>query len=300
MAEWRATEKDLKDYLEKTGQTVQGDNIVKQAEKVVEGKAIKPSKGSSIMSGDPMAHLAGQKVDAALKAQAIADEREYKRNEKKRKKEMSKGRVHGQFDDEKSAKKTIKNLEKQYERSRFSVYTEKDKEGVTKYVIGQRGLTNEERTGIKAAKKVRTAKDKSRKARHTRMVRERVAEQGKAAKWRAQGVPGYNPPNFTVAKSGYAPLDYKQTQGVKPYSGVSGAPYYKPTDIHPMSDAPYVKPSSGGVMSQASEGSGVMSQSKPYVSIFNNSRPIPFVKSTPVKRTAKRTKKATNTRFSSR
>jgi hypothetical protein len=279
--------------------TVEGD-VIKQAEKVVEDKATKSSKGSPIISSDPMAHLAGQKVDAALKAKAIADEREYKRNEKKRKKEIAKGRVHGQFDDEKSAKKTLKNLEKQYERSRFSVYTEKDKEGATKYVIGQRGLTNEERTGIKAAKKVKIAKAKAKNARHNRMVRERVAEQGKAAQWRAQGVPGYNPPNFTVAKSGYAPLDYKQTQGVKPYSGVSGAPYYKPTDIHPMSDAPYVKPSSGGVMSQASEGSGVMSQSKPYVSIFNNSRPIPFVKSTPVKKTAKRAKKATNTRFSSR
>jgi hypothetical protein len=300
MAEWRATEKDLKDYLEKTGQTVQGDNIVKQAEKVVESKAVKPTKGSSIISSDPMAHLAGQRADAALKAKAIADEREYKRNEKKRKKEIAKGRVHGQFDDEKSAKKTLKNLEKQYERSRFAVYTEKDKEGATKYVIGQRGLTNEERTGIKAAKKVKIAKVKAKNARHNRMVRERVAEQGKAAQWREQGVPGYKPVDLDFGKSKYAPMQYKPTEGIKQYRGVSGEPYYKPTNIQSTSGAPYVKPSSGGVMSQASEGSGVMSQAKPYIPIFNNTRPVRFVKSTPVKKTAKRAKKATNTRFSSR
>ena len=43
------------------------------------------------------------------------------------------------------------------------------------------------------------------------------------------GVPQYASPSFNIAKSGYAPLDYKPVSGGSAYKPVSDEPYYKPT-----------------------------------------------------------------------
>jgi uncharacterized protein (DUF2147 family) len=101
-------------------------------------------------------------------------------------------------------------------------------------------------------------------------------------------VPQYTPPDMHIAKSGYTPPNYKYTKGIKQIKTTEGGPYYKPTNIQPTSDKPYYSKS------------GYQPNEFQPNSYLYSSRRVDYVKSTPVKRTAKRAKKATNTRFSSR
>lgn len=250
--EWENIRKGTGDY------TVEGD-----AEDVVRDKQVEDEQSSLpgyVSKGEDKWAKEWRKEN---ERQKVASDKTYK----KKKRAIKRGKEYGEFKDEKSAKKLADKLSKESPKHRFSVHAEMSDYGITKYVIGKRGMTNEERKAESSKRKA----DRARQTRHNKMVRERVADQAKAAEWRSRGVPEYRPVDLNFGKSKYAPMQYKPVEGVKQYRGVSGEPYYKPSNVQgkpyePISDAPYVKPSSTG---------GVMSQGKPYEPIFGNKVPMP-------------------------
>jgi hypothetical protein len=298
---WNPSEKELKDILGKgKGDfTVEGGDVLKDAEKVVHDKAIEDEQ-SEMPGYTPKGEKTWEKEwRKELERKKVAENPLYK----KERRERARGKVYGEFANEKEAKKKIKELQKASPEHRFKVYTEMTDTGGTKVVIGERGMTNDER---KAESAKRRATRKAAKAR-----REWFKKQGKSITRASENiaralqpgtVPRYIAPNMDFGKSGYTPLKYKPVEGVKQYRGVSGEPYYrKGHGYKVISDEPYYKPinmqSSGGVMSQANEGSGVMSQGKPYIPIFSNPRPVPFVNTQSVKKITRKTKRYANPRI---
>jgi hypothetical protein len=288
---FRMGKKEYEDIKRKsTGAYTVEEDIVEEAEKVARDKQVDDEQSSLpgyVSKGEDKWAKEWRKEN---ERQKVASDKGYK----KKRSAIRRGKEYGEFKDEKSAKKLIDKLSKENPKHRFDVHAEMTDYGLTKYVIGKRGMTNDER-------KAESLKRKN--AKKQAMARAKwVNKQGKSITRASENigralqpgsVPQYTAPNMNFGKSGYTPLKYRTVEGVKQhkyvegvrqYKGVGGEPYYRPSNIQPTSDAPYY-----------SKGEF---QPNPYLYSSSANNKVPFVKSQP-KRTTKKSKKQGNTRFKS-